>query len=43
MALVLAHEVDAMLREDRPFDGAWYEQALRALPELPAEAADDDQ
>ena len=31
MALVLAHEVDAMLREDRPFDGAWYEQALRAL------------
>ena len=37
MALVLAHEVDAMLREDRPFDGAWYEQALRALPELPEE------
>ena len=35
MALVLAHEVDAMLREDRPFDGTWYEQALRALPELP--------
>ncbi|EZH82959.1 hypothetical protein AU05_04045 [Ectopseudomonas composti] len=35
MALVLAHEVDAMLRDDRPFDGAWYEQALRALPELP--------
>ena len=35
MALVLAHEIDAMLREDRPFDGAWYEQALRALPELP--------
>lgn len=38
MALVLAHEVDAMLREDRPFDGAWYEQALRALPELPEES-----
>jgi hypothetical protein len=38
MALVLAHEIDAMLREDRPFDGAWYEQALRALPELPAES-----
>lgn len=37
MALVLAHEIDAMLREDRPFDGAWYEQALRALPELPEE------
>jgi len=26
------------MREDRPFDGAWYEQALRALPELPPEA-----
>ncbi len=37
MALVLAHEVDAMLRDDRPFDGAWYEQALRALPTLPEE------
>ncbi|MES2819108.1 MAG: hypothetical protein V4812_09025 [Pseudomonadota bacterium] len=35
MALVLAHEIEAMLREDRPFDGAWYEQALRALPDLP--------
>lgn len=38
MALVLAHEVDAMLRDDRPFDGAWYEQALRALPTLPEES-----
>lgn len=37
MALVLAHEVDAMLNDDRPFDAAWYEQALRALPELPAQ------
>lgn len=37
MALVLAHEIDAMLRNDRPFDSAWYEQALRALPELPGE------
>ena len=37
MALVLAHEIDAMLRADRPFDGAWYEQALRALPELPGQ------
>ena len=37
MALVLAHEIDAMLRDDRLFDGAWYEQALRALPELPGE------
>lgn len=35
MALVLAHEIDAMLKADRPFDSAWYEQALRALPELP--------
>ena len=35
MALVLAHEIDAMLRDDRPFDGAWYEEALRALPDLP--------
>jgi hypothetical protein len=37
MALVLAHEIDAMLRDDRPFDSAWYEQALRVLPELPGE------
>lgn len=37
MALVLAHEIDAMLRDDRPFDSAWYEQALRALPDLPGE------
>ncbi|WPC05361.1 hypothetical protein SBP02_01015 [Pseudomonas benzenivorans] len=37
MALVLAHEVKAMLREDRAFDGEAYEQALRALPALPAE------
>ena len=35
MALVLAHEIDAMLKADRPFDTAWCEQALRALPELP--------
>jgi len=38
MALVLAYEIDAMLREDRPFDVAWYEQALRALPALPDES-----
>jgi hypothetical protein len=38
MALVLAHEIAAMLREDRPFDSAWYAQALRALPELPEAA-----
>ncbi len=38
MAQVLAHEVSAMLEADRPFDLAWYEQALRALPTLPDEA-----
>ena len=37
MALVLAHEIRAMLRDNRPFDSNWYEQALRALPELPEE------
>lgn len=37
MALVLAHEIQAMLSDDRPFDQAWYEQALRALPALPDE------
>lgn len=36
MAQVLAYEVRAMLDADRPFDLAWYEHALRALPELPA-------
>ena len=41
MALVLAHEIDAMLDADRPFDSAWYEQALRALPELPEQSAED--
>jgi len=34
---VLAHEVDAMLREDRPFDAEHYERLLRALPTLPEE------
>lgn len=37
MALVLADEIDSMLREDRAFDAARYEQGLRALPELPAQ------
>lgn len=37
MALVLAHEVKTMLRDDRPFDGESYQQALRALPTLPEE------
>jgi hypothetical protein len=38
MAHVLAIEIDNMLKADRPFDGDWYEAALRALPELPDEA-----
>lgn len=38
MAQVLAFEVSAMLEADRPFDLAWYEQALRALPTLPDDA-----
>ena len=37
MAHVLAVEIDALLEEDRPFNTEWYEQALRALPELPPE------
>lgn len=37
MAQVLAYEVRAMLEGDRPFNLVWYEQALRALPELPKE------
>jgi len=42
MAHVLAIEIDNMLDEDRPFDGEWYETALRALPELPPEADQGD-
>lgn len=38
MALVLADEIDTMLREDRAFNSARYEQGLRALPELPEQA-----
>ncbi|TLX58724.1 hypothetical protein DN824_09030 [Stutzerimonas nosocomialis] len=37
MALVLAAEIAAMLREDRPFDRDGYEAALRRLPDLPEE------
>ena len=37
MAHVLAFEIDNMLVEEREFDREWYENALRALPELPAE------
>ena len=35
MAMVLAHEVSAMLQEDRPFSAEQYESKLRALPSLP--------
>jgi hypothetical protein len=37
MAHVLAVEIDALLEADRPFDTQWYEEALRALPEMPPE------
>ncbi|MEE1918254.1 hypothetical protein V0R52_17845 [Pseudomonas asiatica] len=37
MAHVLAFEIDNMLVEEREFDREWYENALRALPELPPE------
>ena len=36
--IALADEIDSMLREDRSFDLARYEQGMRALPELPAQA-----
>ena len=42
MALILAHEIENMLAENRPFDGAGYEQMLRALPELPEALGDAD-
>lgn len=37
MALVLADAIKRMLADDAPFDSAAYEQALRALPELPSD------
>lgn len=43
MALILAHEIEHMLAEDRPFDGAGYERMLRALPELPEALGDADE
>ena len=46
MALILAHEIESMLADNRPFDGAGYERMLRALPALPealADGADDEQ
>ena len=39
MALVLAYEIDAMLKANRPFNREWYEKALRALPDLPEDQA----
>ncbi len=43
MALILAHEIENMLADNRPFDGAGYEQMLRALPELPEALQDADE
>ncbi|MFJ3482493.1 hypothetical protein ACIPL1_03825 [Pseudomonas sp. NPDC090202] len=43
MAHVLAVEIDGILEEDRPFNTEWYEQALRALPELPPGVELDDE
>src|SRR5690606_32787064 len=42
MALILAHEIENMLADNRPFDGAGYEAMLRALPELPEALGDAD-
>ncbi|GEM_PF-150708 len=42
MALVLAQAIRTMLRDDQPFDLAWYEQSLRALPELPEDDGEPD-
>lgn len=42
MALILAHEIESMLAEDRAFDVAGYERLLRALPELPEALCDDE-
>jgi hypothetical protein len=38
MAMVLAHEVSAMLRDERTFNVEHYERSLRALPNLPEDA-----
>lgn len=43
MALILAHEIENMLAENRPFDGAGYERMLRDLPTLPEALAMDDE
>ncbi len=42
MASVLAHEIRSMLQEQRSFDLDNYERMLRALPELPASADEDE-
>jgi len=41
MALVLAGAIKRMLASDQAFDSSAYEQALRALPELPMLPEDD--
>ena len=43
MALILAHEIENMLADNRPFDIAGYERLLRALPDLPEGLQDDDE
>ena len=43
MALILAHEIESMLADNRPFDGASYERMLRALPELPEALGDSEE
>lgn len=43
MALILAHEIESMLTENRPFDGAGYERMLRELPELPQALGDSEE
>ena len=43
MALILAHEIENMLADNRPFDGAGYERMLRALPELPEALGDSEE
>ncbi|AEJ10745.1 hypothetical protein LG197_05945 [Pseudomonas asiatica] len=42
MGQVLAVEVYNMMTEKRAFNLEWYESALRALPELPAELSQGD-
>jgi hypothetical protein len=39
MTLVLSHEIQTMLADNRPFDRDHYETLMRALPDLPEEPA----